>query len=81
MLLCVNVLFVYVVLAELHNEKLRNAQIQGAIRQAIQFNYDYMSRNNINWDDYIDRLKEGTDNSRLIDKYYIPYCEKIETGK
>jgi hypothetical protein len=65
-------------MAELRNEAMRNAQMQGAIKQIVKLNYEYMIRNNIDWADYVNQLKDNTNKSRLIDKYYIPYCEKIE---
>ncbi|MDR2171156.1 MAG: hypothetical protein LBP59_13515 [Planctomycetaceae bacterium] len=76
-ILCVNFLFVYVVLAELRNEAIRNAEMQAAIKQLGKFNYDYMMRNNIDWNDYLQQLKNHTNEARFMERYYIPYCEKL----
>jgi hypothetical protein len=48
------------------------------MRKTVEFNYDYMTRNNIDWNDYVNQLKDHNNKAKRIDRHYLPQCEKIK---
>jgi hypothetical protein len=77
--LCIVFLFLLAVIyAQAQNAALREADVQGIMRTTVEFNYDYMTRNNIDWNDYVNQLKDYNNKLRRLDRHYLPQCERIK---
>jgi hypothetical protein len=74
-IICTNILLAYYVINVIRNEQMKNAILQAEIRSVVVFNHEYLSRNGIEWKNYVKELDEHLKKRHLSNHYYIRQCK------